>query len=128
MRINVGFSLSHENFCVLFQFSFPTPLLFFFLFFSSDISTTLELSGCVWQWSGLDRSKKFLLKSIATFLLSILHQSFFYYYSNKKIITKQNFSLFCTKHSYFFFSHQSNMLQYWSTSPSPFLFPKSIPC
>jgi hypothetical protein len=61
--------------------------------------------GCVWQWNGPDqtqKSKKFLSKLIQTFLLFISHQSFFYYYSNKKIITKQIFLLFYTKHFIFF--------------------------
>jgi hypothetical protein len=118
MRINVGFSLSHENFCVLFQFSFPTPLFFFF-FFLSDISTTLKLSGCVWQWSGLDRSKKFLLKSIAIFLLSILHQSFFIIIQIKKSLQNKNFHFFV-----------QNILTFFLTSIKyatiPVYFPKSI--
>jgi hypothetical protein len=117
MRINVGFSLSHENFCVLFQFSFPTPLCFFF-FFCRRISLPRSSSQAV---SGNGVGQKISLKINLNILIFYITSVIFYYYSNKKIITKQNFLLFLTKYSYFFSLHQSNMLQYRSTSSNPFL-------
>ena len=45
--------------------------------------------------------QKFLSKSITIFVLFISHQSLLITIYKKKITTKQNFSLFNTKHSYF---------------------------
>ena len=47
----------------------------------------------------------------------------FYYSSNKKITTKQNFSFFYTKHSYFFTFKKKNILTFfhicYSVKPKP---------
>jgi hypothetical protein len=65
------------------------------------------------DWIGPTQNpKKNFSKSTIIFLLFISHQSLFYYYSNKKVNTKQKFSFFYTK-QFYFFSHINQI--YYST-------------
>ena len=81
----------------------------------------------VWYWRlclAMDRtesnpkSQKILIKINSNILTFYITSIIFYYYSNKKITTKQKISLFLYKTFLLFFSHQLNLLQYRSTSSS----------
>jgi hypothetical protein len=74
-----------------------------------------------WDWICKTSKKKFFKINPNIFIFYITSITF-YHFSNKKITTKQKISLFYIKHSYFFFSYQSNLLQYQSTSSNPITF------
>jgi hypothetical protein len=91
MKISVYFS------------SFPfLPLFFFsFFFFVGYLYHARALRLCLaMEWAR--PVQKISLKINRNILTFYITSVIFYYYSNKKIITKQNFLLFCTKYSYFF--------------------------